>query len=83
MAKNELLDDLEVAATNIMEWMQHILRGAHTQDTKTEIFEGLSPTTAFVIGDWMMKILPQYFREKMENWFGKRGISGHVHSFIV
>ena len=20
---------------------------------------------------------------KMENWFGKRGISGHVHSFIM
>ena len=31
----------------------------------------------------MMKILPQYFREKMENWFGKRGISGHVHGFIM
>ena len=64
MAKDELLYDLEVAATNIIEWMRHILRGAHTQDAKQEILEGMSDTTAFVIGDWMMKILP--------NIFGKR-----------
>ena len=31
----------------------------------------------------MTKILPQYFHKKMENCFGKRGISGHVHSFIM
>ena len=43
----------------------------------------MDESSAFLIRDWMMKILPQYFREKMENWFGKRGISGHVHSFIM
>ena len=31
----------------------------------------------------MMKILPQRYREKMEDWFGKKGISGHVHCFFM
>ena len=31
----------------------------------------------------MMKILPQYLHKKIENWFGKRGIAGHVRSFIM
>ena len=30
-----------------------------------------------------MKIIPQHFCEKMEDWFGKRGISGHVTAFIM
>ena len=36
-----------------------------------------------MVGDWMMKIPPQCYREKMEEWFGKRGISGHVHCFLM
>ena len=31
----------------------------------------------------MMKIPPQQYREKMEDWFGKQGISGHVHCFLM
>ena len=81
--KEELLYDVNVAGMYIIAWMRHILRGTHTQDTKRGILEAMGETSAFVIGDWTMKILPQHFREKMENWFGKRGISGHVHSFIM
>ena len=81
--KEELLYDIKLAAMYIMDWMRHILRGAHTQDTKRRILEAMDESSAFLIGDWMMKFLPQYFCEKMKNWFGKRGISGHVHSFIM
>ena len=81
--KEEHLCDVEVAVMYITEWMRHILRAAHTQDTKKTILENMDESSAMLIGDWMMKILHQYFREKMENWFGKRGISGHVHSFIM
>ena len=81
--KEEHLYDLEVAVMYITEWMRHILRAAHTQDTKKTILENMDESSAMLIGDWMMKTLPQYFREKMENWFGKRGISGQVHSFIM
>ena len=33
--------------------------------------------------DWMMKIIPQKYREKMEEWFGKKEISGHVNSLFL
>ena len=81
--KEKLLYDVNVAGMYIIAWMRHKLQGAHTQDTKRGILEAIGETSAFVFGDWMMKILPQYFHEKIENWFGKRGSSGHVHSFMM
>ena len=39
--KEELLYDVRVAAMYIMEWMRHILRGAHTQDTKRRIHKAM------------------------------------------
>ena len=78
-----MLYDLNLAATYVWEWMRHIMRSAHTQYTESIILEELTELSCFLIGDWMMKILLQHFREKMEDWFGKTGISGHVHSFIM
>ena len=81
--KEEQFYDLQCAATYILEWMRHILRAAHTHQTKVQALESLDDRSAYCIGDWMMKIIPQHFREKMEDWFGKRGISGHVTAFIM
>ena len=39
--KEELFYDVRVAAMYIMEWMRHILQGAHTQDTKRGILEAM------------------------------------------
>ena len=69
--KEELLYDIKVAAMYIMDWMRHILRGAHTQDTKRGILEAMDESSPFLIGDWMMKILPQYFREKWKTGWAK------------
>ena len=66
--KKELLNDVNVAGMYMIGWMRHILRGAHTQDTKRRILEAMGKTSAFVIGDWMMKRFSQYlFHEKMGN----------------
>ena len=70
--KDELAYDFSIAYTYILEWMNHILRGTHTQSKKEKILESLSESRAMVLGDWMMKIIPQKYQEKMEEWFGKK-----------
>ena len=60
--KNELNYDYSVASTSILEWIMHILRGVQMQKTKEMIMEELCISKAMVIGDWMMKIIPQKHR---------------------
>ena len=81
--KEELLYEAKVAISYILEWMRHIIRGVHTQETKVNVLSNLDEESAWVVGDWMTKIPPHQYREKMEDWFGKRGISGHVHCFLM
>ena len=35
-----------------------------------------------IIMDWAMKYMPQRYREKMTDFFGKRDINWHVRCFI-
>ena len=80
-SKNELYYDYAVASASIPEWMRHILRGVQTQKTKEMIMKDYSESKAMVIGDWMMKIIPQKYREKMEEWFEKREFLGMLTAF--
>ena len=64
--KEEHHYEAEVASTYILEWMRHIIRGVHTQETKVNALSNLSEQSAWMVGDWMMKIPPQRYREKME-----------------
>ena len=70
--KDKLMSAFSTASAYILEWMNHILRGTHTQSTKESIFEKLSESRAMVLEDWIMKIIPQKYREKIEEWFGKK-----------
>ena len=81
--KEELLYEAKVATSYILEWMKHIIRRVHTQETKVNVLSNLDEESAWVVGDWMMKIPPQQYREKMKDWFGKRDISGHAHCFLM
>ena len=81
--KEELLYEAEVGTCYIFEWMKHIMRGVHTQDSKINALSNLDNESAWWVSDWMMKILPQRYKEKIEDWFRKRGISGHVHCFLM
>ena len=40
--KEELHYEAEVASTYILEWMRHIIRGVHTQETKVNALSNLS-----------------------------------------
>ena len=62
--KKELLYEAKVATSYILEWMKHIIHGVHTQETKVNVLSNLDEESAWVVGDWMMKIPPQQYGER-------------------
>ena len=62
--KEEKFYDLQCATTYILEWMRHILRAAHTHQTKVQALESLDDRPAYCMGDWIMKIIPSTFVKK-------------------
>ena len=57
--KEELFYEAEVGMCYIFEWMNHIMHGVHTQDSKINALSNLDNESAWLVGDWMIKILPQ------------------------
>ncbi|CAF1530589.1 unnamed protein product [Adineta ricciae] len=76
--KDDMSNDLATAQADIMEWMFHIVRGIQQDKSKKFAMSQLNSNTGILLSDWAMKILPQSHREKMDDWFGKKGISLHV-----
>ncbi len=76
--KDEIISDLSTAKADIMAWMFHVIRGVQQDKSKKFTMSQVNSKTGVLLSDWAMKILPQLHREKMDNWFGKKGISLHV-----
>lgn len=62
----------------IQEWKKHQLRSVHQEKARQYALEQLDDTSVFVHMDWSMKFLPMKYRERMTDWFGKRGLSWHI-----
>ena len=62
--------------------MAHRLRAAHQEQQKKSYIDQMDDTTAFLTVDWSQKILPQQFREGQSAYFGKKGMSLLVGSFL-
>jgi len=77
-SKDELEVDLSTAKTDILSWMFHIIRGVQQDESKQFVMSQLDSKSGLLLSDWAMKVLPQSHREKMDEWFGKKGISLHV-----
>jgi hypothetical protein len=73
--------DCELNIKMVLEFMRHILRADKQDDAKIYAMKLLSNTTAFWLKDWAQKILPQSFREKQSDYFGKKGMSLHIDTF--
>ena len=76
--KDELEIDFNTAKTDILSWMFHIIRGVQQDKSKQFVMSQLDSKSGLLLSDWAMKVLPQSHREKMDGWFGKKGISLHV-----
>ena len=70
--------EVEQARQSILEWQRHIIRGTQQEAGKKVLLDMVNSNTVYWLRDWGMKILPEKYREAMQDWFGKRGISNHV-----
>jgi len=80
--KCETKYDFENASQHIIEWSRHNLRAACQNDAKNKIISKMKDDEAFCTFDWGQKILPQEYRESQSTYFGKKGMSVLVGSFV-
>ncbi|XP_020608740.1 uncharacterized protein LOC110047346 [Orbicella faveolata] len=66
------------ATLSIKSWICHLLRSVHQDQARLDIIDTLDPEAVLIVNDWVMKFLPQRYRESQTEWFGKRGLSWHM-----
>ena len=62
----------------ISKWKAHQLRSVHQDLCRLDILQSLNYSSALIVQDFAMKIMPSRYREAQSDFFGKRGISWHV-----
>ncbi|XP_067037496.1 uncharacterized protein [Acropora muricata] len=70
--------DYKQATKSIYLWKAHLLRTVTQEKAKQDILANLDKGSTLMIMDWAMKFQPMKFRERMDDFFGKRGRSWHV-----
>ncbi|CAF3815144.1 unnamed protein product, partial [Rotaria magnacalcarata] len=80
--KRETKYDFDNASQHIIEWSRHNIRGARQNEAKNQIISQIGDDEAFCTFDWGQNILPQEFRGKQSTYFGKKGMSVLVGSFV-
>ena len=80
--QREVRFDFENASEHITEWSRHNLRAARQDAEKKTIISQMDKDEAFCTFDWGQKILPQKYREPQSTYFGKKGMSVLVGSFV-
>lgn len=78
----EVKYDFENASEHIVEWSRHNVRAVQQDCEKTKIISKMETDEAFCTFDWGQKILPQEYRESQKKYFGKKGMSILVGSFV-
>ena len=79
----DIMYDINIAITNIQEYINHVMRNSQQKKAKAAAFQKLDQTSALWLKDFAQKILPVKFREGQKDYFGKKGMSLHVDVFFV
>ena len=77
-----MLYDFAKAKNNILNWKAHILRSCNQEKAKQDLLQNLETSEAIIVMDWAMKFQQMKFREKQEEWFGKRDLCWHISSVV-
>ena len=70
--------DHKQATNSILSWKAHLIRTVVQEKAKQDVLTNLDKESTLLIMDWAMKFLPMKFRERMDDFYGKRGRSWHV-----
>ena len=81
--REDVLYDFDRAQSDILLWKAHIVPSINQEEAKQDALKSEDPQSAILIMDWAMKFLQIKFREKQSEWFGKRGLSWHISTFIT
>ena len=81
-AQAETRYEFKNASENIVEWSRHNLRALQQDCEKMKIISQMGIDEAFGTFDWAQKILPQEYRESQKKYYGKKGMSIFVGSFV-
>jgi hypothetical protein len=66
---------LDTCRQNLLEYRAHLVLKYDEREADKEEILNLQRHQAIVVCDWKMKILPMFFRETQQQFFGKRGTS--------
>ena len=80
--KEDLQYDANSASKKIFDWKAHVIRAQNQERSKHAILKSLREDEVLIIVDWAMKFTAMKFREKQEEWYGKRGMNWHISSVI-
>lgn len=80
--QSHLTFDVKHAIESIRIWKAHLIRTVNQEQAKEEILSSLNDQSILIVMDWAMKFLPKRYREKMSDFYGKRGKSWHVSCII-
>lgn len=81
--KADFIHDFEAAKIKILAYMGHNIRAVQQNLSRKNAFELLeNEETAMLLSDWSEKFIPLRCHEGQRNYFGKKGLSIHVHVFF-
>jgi len=60
---------------SINAWKAHLLRTVNKEEAKQDALAALDEHSCLIVMDWAMKFLALRYRERMSEFFGKRGKS--------
>ena len=80
--EREVRFDFENASEHIIEWSCHNLRTARQDAENKSTISKMDEDEALCTFDWGQNILPQKHREAQTTYFGKKGMSVLVGSFV-
>ena len=63
---------------SINAWKAHLRRTINQEEAKQDALAALDEPSSLIVVDWAMKFLPLRYRERMSEFFGKRGKSWYV-----
>ena len=62
----------------ILNWKRRQLRTVSQGHARDYVLEHLDDSSVYLIMDWAMKFLETKYREKQNEWFGKKGLPWHL-----
>ena len=80
---NNVIYDIGIAKENILKWQQHIIRHVQQNKAKVDVLDLVNERTCLWTRDYCQKVLPMQFCESQCSYFSKKGMSLHVHVFLM